>query len=177
MMRSLLLGSSLVVVLGLAGCFGSKKEEAPTAEQKPVAATTVSAIRVVNVLDKANFDDAHIKGSIHVPDTEVEAVSATWGKNIPVVFYCSNSMCMASGVSARKLKEKGFEKVYAYEGGMAEWYQKAQKDPSFAFEGPAAMEYLKLVTPKVAESVPAAGENVTITAEDLQKLMKAANLL
>ena len=33
-------------------------------------------------------------------------------------------MCTASGFSAEKLKGMGFSNVWAYEAGMAEWYQK-----------------------------------------------------
>src|SRR3989339_2165901 len=80
-------------------------------------------LRLVNVLDEALFKDAHIKGgagveSINVPFEKVKEVAQSWSRDIPVVFYCSNYMCMASGDSVKTLAEMGFKTVKAYEGGM-----------------------------------------------------------
>ncbi len=99
---------SLVVLLP--GCFGEQKKE---------------GLFVVNVLDAEHFDDCHIKDSINVTVDKLDNFAATLDKEkSEVVFYCSNYMCTASGFSAEKLKGMGFSNVWAYEAGMAEWYQK-----------------------------------------------------
>ncbi len=131
-------------------------------------------VLVVNVLDKDDYVDAHIKGSIHVPFEELEKAAAQWNKEVPVILYCSNYMCTASGEGAKLLSKLGFKDVRAYEGGMAEWYQLSKKDPSFVLEGPAKAEYLEIVIEKPAGEKE---EIQIIDAQELQKLLKDANLL
>ena len=43
--------------------------------------------------------------------------------------------------------KKGFENVYLYKGGMAEWYQASKNDPSYLYNGQARLEYLQIVIP------------------------------
>ena len=167
-------------VVLLCGCFGSQKEVEPVAVETQAAVS--APVMVVNVLDKAMYDDAHIKGSINVPMDQVMAESEKWDKNAAIVLYCSNTMCTSSSEVARQLVEKGFTNVAVYEGGMAEWFQIGQKDAEYIVEGPHSEVYLTMeVAPQPA---PVEVENVTttaaikkITAVELQKLMKEANLL
>ncbi len=80
---------------------------------------------VVNVLDADYFSDCHIKGSVNIIlDQLDEFVKDLDKQKAEVVFYCSNYMCAASGFAAQKLKKMGFDHVWAYEAGMAEWHQK-----------------------------------------------------
>lgn len=115
----------MAVIMLLPGCFGgsSKKEEAGP--------------KVINVLDKQFYDDAHIPGSINIPVMEVEKSAEKWSKDTEIVVYCSNYKCTASGMIAKKLKKMGFEKVYAYEAGMAGW-----KQAGLPVDGPATEKYL-----------------------------------
>ncbi|MBN1549664.1 rhodanese-like domain-containing protein [Candidatus Babeliales bacterium] len=92
---------------------------------------------VINVLDKKLFLDCHIKGSVSVPFDLVDDFATKVDKNVPVVFYCSNYSCTASGIARDRLKALGFTDVKAYEGGIAEWYQLG-----FPTEGPAQSGYL-----------------------------------
>ena len=107
-------------------------------------------IVVINVLDKQYFDDCHIKGSINIPLNELEANIESLDKNKTYVVYCANSMCHASGEAANILKKCGFNNVYEYSGGAAEWYQLAQENPEFECEGPCESSYLKTVIPQEA---------------------------
>jgi rhodanese-related sulfurtransferase len=100
--------------------------------------TVPSQYLLVNVLDKEQFDDAHIPGSIHVPYEQVEKWSVSVvDKKTPIVVYCANFMCTASVEAARLLKSLGFENVKAYEGGIVEW-----KHLGYPIEGPQKLEYL-----------------------------------
>ena len=93
---------------------------------------------VVNVLDKELHTDCHIKGSVNVPFEQVQEYAiANWSKDTELVFYCANYKCTASGESARQLKALGYEKVYAYEAGTAEW-----KKLGYPVEGPCSKAYL-----------------------------------
>ena len=70
---------------------------------------------------------AELQGSINVPFEEVETFAKDLDRDAEMVVYCANYMCTASGAAAQKLKEMGFENVWAYEGGTAEWYQMGLK--------------------------------------------------
>lgn len=136
-------------------------------------------LRLVNVLDKVEYDDAHIKGSstvesIQVSLEDLESKAALWDKNIPVVTYCSNYFCRASGDAARRLIELGFTDVYAYEAGIAEWYRLGLENQVYEIEGPAAKGYLKLEVKKPEKDHH---DIQVISSEDLQKLIKKANML
>lgn len=119
---------------------------------------------VVNVLDKDLFSDCHIKGSINIPFEEVEQFANKIDKSSHVVFYCSNYMCTASGISARLFKKLGFENVWAYEAGMADWYQN-----KLPVEGVCKQNYLemKVDRPQFEET-----DIKIITTDELKNKMK-----
>ena len=136
-------------------------------------------LRIVNVLGPEEFKDAHIKGSLAVKSINVqlqnfESQVESWDKTIPVVTYCSNYYCMASGDAARRLVGLGFTDVYAYEAGMAEWYILSQNDKKYEVEGSAKKEYLNIKFKKPNKK----HEGIrVISSEDLQKMIKKANLV
>lgn len=135
--------------------------------------TAKSSLHVINVLDKALYDDAHIKGSEQIDSDVVEKVAQNWDKNSTIVVYCANYMCSASRDIAKKLTAMGFKNTKAYEGGTAEWYQLSQKDPSYAIVGPAQEKYLK-VPIKAPQEHPA--DVAIIEAEALKSLLQGAGL-
>jgi rhodanese-related sulfurtransferase len=143
-----LLTASLVV---LSGCWKlSISKESPS-------------FVLVNVLEKKFYDDCHIKGSINLEfDKVLDFARNNWDKEkTEVVVYCSNYQCTASGSVAKDLVAEGFKKVYAYEGGTAEWYQKG-----YPTEGPCIQRYVS------AESMPsedAVHDYPVISIEDLKK--------
>ena len=81
---------------------------------------------VINVLDNP---DCLIKGSINVPFADFESYiqkqlsAGAIDKETEIVVYCSNYMCSASGASWQYLSNQGFANIWAYEAGMAAWYQ------------------------------------------------------
>lgn len=155
-----------VLVFLLPGCWEAAKEE-----------DSIVYLRIINVLDKKYFDDAHIKPSkgvesINVPVADLKKVSANWDKSIPVVTYCANPQCLASHSAAEELTKDGFN-ASVYTGGTAEWYQLAQKDTAFQVEGPAKEEYLTLQVKKLSKPAQNVKE---IDAQELQKMIKEATL-
>lgn len=164
---------ALAMIFLASGCdWFTKKSD----EQKEVVIGQPVNLKVINVLAKELYDDAHIAGSINIPFGEVDKVaqSENWPKDIHVILYCSNFECAASLSEARKLKNLGFVNAAAFEGGMAEWYQLAQKDPSYKFAGPAKEEYLKEVVGKPEEKV----EDIKIiTAQELKEHLEKAGVL
>lgn len=138
---------SMIVVGLLPGCGCSQK----------AAAQKKQGLFVINVLDKATYDDAHIKGSVHVPFDDVAVFAADLdADNAEIVVYCSNYMCTSSDYVAKRLQALGFKKVWAYEGGMAEWYQLG-----LPVEGPAKLEYLSKKIEKPAEQESSTVQQIT----------------
>lgn len=168
----------VVAVAAVAGAFFWFKK----ADKKaPVATTGKVYLRLVNVLDAELFDDAHIKGTAHVASLNVPFVDPEkfaeevkyWPKNVPVVTYCTNYFCTASGEAAQKLMDLGFTNVFAYEAGMAEWVQMHKKDASYELEGPANNKVWGMVVPKPEKDH---GNVHEISTQELQKMIKGATL-
>ncbi len=120
---------------------------------------------VINVLDQELYNDCHIVGSINVPFDQLEDFAQKTNKTTPIVLYCSNYRCTASGIGARMLKNLGFSNVSIYEGGTAEWYQK-----KLPVQGPCKQAYLTMENqPVITESdkqVP------VLTYQQLQEKLK-----
>ena len=155
----------LSVLALLPGCwpFGTKDAQ----EQKPT-------LYVINVLDKESHDDCNIAGSINVPFKDVESFAQNVDRNTEMVVYCANYMCTASGAAAQKLKEMGFEKVYAYEGGTAEWYQLGKANSEYPIKGSCTASYLSAANAKPADE---ASDVAVISAEQLRDKMVTQGLI
>lgn len=95
---------------------------------------------IINVLDPAYYNDAHIKGSINIPFDKLEKEAQSLNKKARIVLYCANYACGSSSQGVVILRRLGFEHVYAYEGGMAEWLKLG-----YPYEGPAQERYLKVI--------------------------------
>lgn len=134
-----------------------------------ILSAKTESLYVINVLDKALYDDCHIKGSIQVPFDKVTAFAARLPKETELVIYCSNYMCSASGDVARQLGQLGFKHVWAYEAGMAEWFVRG-----LPIEGKAQSGYLKKENKSLAEHDSTVS---VITTELLKEKMEKAGLL
>lgn len=146
------------------GCWPFGKEDQ---EQK-------RTLYVINVLDKESYDDCNIAGSISVPFKDVESFAKNVDRNAEMVLYCANYMCTASGVAAQKLKEMGFEKVSAYEGGTAEWYQLGKANSEYPIKGSCTASYLTAANEKPEAE---ASDVAVISAEQLRDKMIAHGLI
>jgi rhodanese-related sulfurtransferase len=112
-----ILGSKfLTVSIAALTLLSSCRWFAPTKKEVP-------ALVIVNVLDKKYFDDCRIAGSINISMDDIEQYALdNWDKQkTQIITYCGNYKCLASGEAAVMLKKLGFQKVWAYEGGTAEW--------------------------------------------------------
>ena len=114
---------------------------------------------MINVLPLEYYNDCHIKGSIQIPFEEVENKLSSLNKNNHYVIYCADYPCMSSYHIAQVMIQHGFNHVWEYSGGMADWYQKG-----YPTEGPAKEDYLT----QENEPLGAAEHDVpVITAEQL----------
>lgn len=92
---------------------------------------------LVNVLDPQYYEDCHIRGSINVPLENIEAWAKELDKSSRIVVYCASYLCPMSRTAWMKLNDMGFTNVWAYEGGMNEWYHM-----NLPVEGPCRQPYL-----------------------------------
>ena len=76
---------------------------------------------VVDVRDKAEFDQGHIVDAINIPFANIEtrADELNKHKDRPIVIACK--MGQHSGAAGTTLRKKGFENVSRLRGGIAEW--------------------------------------------------------
>jgi len=130
---------------------------------------------VVNVLDTSFYNDCHIKGSIQVTFADLETYAHThWDKEkTEVILYCGNYKCTASGAGAKMLRDQGFKKAYAFEGGTAEWVHKG-----YPVTGPCQEKYLEDFEEPAdfSEKLKKEGELIII-ADDLYTKMRNFGLL
>jgi len=80
-------------------------------------------IVVVNVLGARFHEDAHIAGSINAPLRFLQDQAYSWDRDKEIVVYCACKECDASIKAYKLLKYMGFKRVFAYEGGMRQWFQ------------------------------------------------------
>jgi rhodanese-related sulfurtransferase len=81
---------------------------------------------IVEVLPEPNFRKVHLPRAINVPfdeefDEHIE--SAIPDKNLPVVVYCADRECQLSPQAAEHLDRLGYNKVFDYKAGKADWQQ------------------------------------------------------
>lgn len=126
----------------------------------------MAKLLVINALSKNYYDDCHIKGSMSVPLDKLEAYAEKLDKKTPIVVYCASYNCPVSEKAWRILNALGFNNVWAYEGGLAEWSQKG-----YPCAGSCREEYLS------RQEKPLEHDIKKITAEDLKKKMEEAGLL
>ena len=126
-------------------------------------------LRVINVLTPEYYEDAHIKGSINVPLKELKDFAQHTDKQVPLVVYCVGYVCPASAQAWHTLHELGFQEVYAYEGGMNEWYH-----AGLPTEGPCKEKYLEN---KIEQTEKQDTSLQTITTQELKTKMEQNNLL
>ena len=144
--RSTILGSLVIVVLAVAVGFVHNRisREGVGLTQHPLQA--VSNLEASWFLDtqkaKKKWDqgvifldaraedfylyEGHIAGAISIPVMEFDAAFAQVKDRLPlpdeeIVCYCSGFGCEESTMLAEKLTEKGYRRVYVYEGGWPEW--------------------------------------------------------
>lgn len=124
---------------------------------------------VINALHRDAYNDCHIKGSIGVPLNELESFAKTVDKLTPIVVYCASYICPVSRAAWQKLDALGFKNLWAYEGGMHEWYH-----AGLPVVGACKSDYLQQ---EIDEPEKHTSEVTEISAQELKKMMKENGLL
>jgi rhodanese-related sulfurtransferase len=83
--------------------------------------------KLVNCLDEWAFRIKRIPGSIHFESLS-QALEVLSPKE-QIIVYCSNPGCTASVLVYQQLTDHGFQNVWHYAGGIADW-----EDAGYPFE-------------------------------------------
>ncbi|MCX5923694.1 MAG: rhodanese-like domain-containing protein [Candidatus Dependentiae bacterium] len=158
--RVILFSLTIFVSFFFSGCWSSKSSN-KTSEPKLI---------VINVLDKSNFEDCHITGSINIPFEAIEDEMKILDKKDSYVLYCSNYACTAAPFAANLMKEAGFEHAAFFPGGIVDWYQKG-----YPCTGPSKMDYLKEENEPFDEDDHL--DTLVVSIEDLKSQMVAAKMI
>jgi rhodanese-related sulfurtransferase len=81
---------------------------------------------LINCLDEWMFREKRIPGSIRFE----KAYFQTLNPKGELIVYCSNPGCTASVMVYHQFVERGFQNVWHYPGGIADW-----EDGGYPFEG------------------------------------------
>lgn len=125
------LGILLVLAIGLFSPTADATEKHPykTISADELAEMQKNGTKLVIIDSRGGkyFDGEVIKGAVHlaVTDTDVDNLAKTVpAKDSNIVFYCQNTACPASELSAYKAAAAGYTNLYKYPGGIEEWKQK-----------------------------------------------------
>jgi rhodanese-related sulfurtransferase len=77
--------------------------------------------QVVDVLEKREYDDAHLPGAIHIPLAKLPERAGELDRTLPVLVYCYDSLCDLSPRAAARLATIGFTDVYDYAASKLDW--------------------------------------------------------
>lgn len=78
--------------------------------------------QVVEVLPEEEYEEEHLPGAVNIPLKKLDArTTAGLDKRKPVVVYCWDALCDLSPRAACRLQTLGFEEVYDYVVGKADW--------------------------------------------------------
>jgi rhodanese-related sulfurtransferase len=81
---------------------------------------------LVNVLSYAEYAKEHIPNSINIPVDEIDKFEDHFSKEKELIVYCSSYDCDAAEKTAEALAERGFQRVYDFEEGLAGWKRAGQ---------------------------------------------------
>ncbi len=88
---------------------------------------------VVEVLQPPEFEKYHLPNAINVPlgkDFDDRIQRAVPDKSTPVVVYCADLECDASPTAAKKMERLGYERVFDYADGKADWKENVSASAS-----------------------------------------------
>ena len=79
-------------------------------------------VALVEVLPAEEYEEEHLPGAVSIPLKTMDAKTvAGLDRSSPVVVYCWDELCDMSPRAACRLDTLGFETVYDYLPGKAEW--------------------------------------------------------
>ena len=86
--------------------------------------------QLVEVLPPAEYKREHLPQAVNIPlETMTSETTRSLRKDVAVIVYCEDFQCDLSARAAWRLESMGFQEVYRYTPGKADWL--AADDPVF----------------------------------------------
>ncbi|MDX5298594.1 MAG: rhodanese-like domain-containing protein [Gammaproteobacteria bacterium] len=76
---------------------------------------------IVDVRERKDFSEGHIKGSLHIPFTSLKERAAELQKHASKQIVLVDKMGQHSGMAGKQLRAAGLENVVRLAGGITEW--------------------------------------------------------
>ncbi len=98
-----------------------------TAEQVVDLILDTPQLVIIDARKEEEYAKGHIEGAISILDTtmtEEKLSTVAPDTHGPLLFYCNGERCMRSTKAATKAIGWGYDKVYWFRGGWAEWESK-----------------------------------------------------
>ena len=79
-------------------------------------------VQLVDVLPASEYKKEHLPHAVNVPlQTMTSETTRSLRKDVAVIMYCSDFQCYLSARAAWRLESMGFQEVYRYTPGKADW--------------------------------------------------------
>jgi len=79
-------------------------------------------VQLVDVLPASEYKKEHLPHAVNVPlESMTSETTKTLRKDIAVIVYCADFQCDLSARAAWRLESMGFQEVYRYTPGKADW--------------------------------------------------------
>ena len=98
----------------------SLKHCLPLAELKQFIVIKKQQVKIIDVRSRAEFEERHIPGAIHIELSQIEIANQLFDKNDIVVTACGKGGGRSTDAS-QKLIEYGFKNAYWLCGGTFGW--------------------------------------------------------
>lgn len=78
---------------------------------------------LIDTLPATIFAEGHLPGAINIVSDDIvaQAPKRLPDLNAPIVVYCASANCRRAGLSAQRLEQLGYTRIFHYEGGKKEW--------------------------------------------------------
>lgn len=80
-----------------------------------------STVRVIDVNDEDNYNEAHVPGAKRLEYDAITMDAIASDKKDALVFYCWSQECPAAGMAAETAAGLGFTHVYCMHAGITGW--------------------------------------------------------
>lgn len=116
-----MLAGSFVVLLTLLFLIERRRSGQMLSTQAVTLLLNRDAAIIVDVRDKKDFTEGHIKGAYHIPMASLKDRSTELKKHEEKQIVIVDKMGQHSAMAGKILREAGFEDVARLQGGMGEW--------------------------------------------------------
>ncbi len=100
--------------------------------------------QLVEVLPASAYKKEHLPEAINIPLQTMSAESTkSLRKDVAVIVYCHDYQCDMSARAAWRLESMGFQEVYRYTGGKADWLAAGFETQGTATKTPRLKQFLQ----------------------------------